>query len=164
MPCNVRPPPPLPHFNLLKMSSSEVGFYMHDFRQKRRTRRIYVQSFRFQTNLPLIMECLFEWGTTTWWRGIGAGLRVWSKTSGSPLVGDSKTRYVNNSRPFWNKCLFIGMVWRYLLYSNDDIHLHISINYLHNNILRNFNCNSCLCITFASLKHSAAFRCRKFYL
>ena len=26
-------------------------------------------------------------------------------------VGDSKTIHVSKSRPFWNKYLFIGMVW-----------------------------------------------------
>ena len=32
-----------------------------------------------------------------------AGLRVISKTSGLPLVGDSNIIHVSKSRPFWNK-------------------------------------------------------------
>ncbi len=27
------------------------------------------------------------------------------------FVGDSNIIHVSKSRPFWNKCLFIGMVW-----------------------------------------------------
>jgi hypothetical protein len=27
------------------------------------------------------------------------------------FVGGEKIRHFNNARPFWNKCLFIGMVW-----------------------------------------------------
>ncbi len=42
-------------------------------------------------------------------------------TSGSPIVGDSKTIHVSKSRPFWNKCLFRSMVWHSPTYSNDDI-------------------------------------------
>ncbi len=74
-----------------------------------------------KTRSKTVLKGLFEWGATTCVRGIGAGLRVRSKTSGLPIVGDSKTVHVNKSRPFWNKCLFIGMVWRAPTYSNDDI-------------------------------------------
>ena len=51
------------------------------------------------------LEMFVQMGTTlSWWTGINAGLRVRSKkTSGLPIVGDSKTIHVSKSRPFWNK-------------------------------------------------------------
>jgi hypothetical protein len=39
-----------------------------------------------------------------------AGLRVISKTSGLPIVGDSKTIHISKSRPFWNKCFIQSTV------------------------------------------------------
>ncbi len=71
-----------------------------------------------ETGEKTVLKCLFEWARR---RGIGAGLRVRSKTSGLPLVGDSKTIYVNESRPFWNKCLFYSMVWFYIRIGKDDL-------------------------------------------
>ncbi len=54
-----------------------------------------------------------------------AGLRVISKSSGLPIVGDSKTIYVSKSRPFWNKYLFLGMVWFTVTYAKTTLVEHI---------------------------------------
>ena len=58
------------------------------------------------------LEMSVQMGTTlVWWIGITLGCVWYQKTSGLPIVGDSKTIHISKSRPFWNKYLFIGMVW-----------------------------------------------------
>ncbi len=72
-------------------------------------------------------------GVMNWYN---AGLRVISKTSGLPIVGDSKTIHVSKSRPFWNKCFILSMVWYTVIHSKDDIwgrHVQISIKILQYN-------------------------------
>jgi hypothetical protein len=58
---------------------------------------------KYEDRLEMFVHNGHDTGVMNWYN---AGLRVISKTSGLPIVGDSKTIHVSKSRPFWNKYLF----------------------------------------------------------
>ena len=78
---------------------------------------------KYEDHLEMSVHNGHDTGVMNWYN---AGLRVISKTSGLPIVGDSKTIHVSKSRPFWNKYLFPGMVWYNIAQAKttlvDDIH------------------------------------------
>jgi hypothetical protein len=55
---------------------------------------------KYEGRLEMSVHNGHDTGVMNWYN---AGLRVISKTSGLPIVGDSKTIHVSKSRPFWNK-------------------------------------------------------------
>jgi hypothetical protein len=55
---------------------------------------------KYEDRLEMFVHNGHDTGVMNWYN---AGLRVISKTSGLPIVGDSKTIHVSKSRPFWNK-------------------------------------------------------------
>ena len=55
---------------------------------------------KYEDRLEMSVHNGHDTGVMNWYN---AGLRVISKTSGLPIVGDSKTIHVSKSRPFWNK-------------------------------------------------------------
>ena len=55
---------------------------------------------KYEDRLEMSVHNGHDTGVINWYN---AGLRVISKTSGLPIVGDSKTIHVSKSRPFWNK-------------------------------------------------------------
>ena len=72
-------------------------------RQQHRTQESGTQQHRdekYEGRLEMSVHNGHDTGVMNWYK---AGLRVISKTSGLPIVGDSKTIHVSKSRPFWNK-------------------------------------------------------------
>ena len=72
-------------------------------RQQHRTQESGTQQHRdekYEGRLEMSVHNGHDTGVMNWYN---AGLRVISKTSGLPIVGDSKTIHVSKSRPFWNK-------------------------------------------------------------
>jgi hypothetical protein len=62
---------------------------------------------KYEDRLEMSVHNGHDTGVMNWYN---AGLRVISKTSGSPIVGDSKTIHISKSRPFWNKCFIQSTV------------------------------------------------------
>ena len=68
--------------------------------QKARNRNATNRDEKYEDRLEMSVHNGHDTGVINWYN---TGLRVISKTSGLPIVGDSKTIHVSKSRPFWNK-------------------------------------------------------------